>query len=72
MAAALAESMHKPLPWAVGFFFGNVELSMAVAGDYNGFAQCRRIEITLIRRQKPLAPGVLFLHDRFRRQIHYA
>jgi hypothetical protein len=45
VAAALAESMHKPLPWAVGFFFGNVELSMAVAGDYNGFAQCRRIEL---------------------------
>jgi hypothetical protein len=28
VAAALAESMGKPLPWAVGFFFGNLELSM--------------------------------------------
>jgi hypothetical protein len=23
-----AELMHEPLPWAVGFFFGNVERSM--------------------------------------------
>ena len=28
VAAALAESLAKPLPWAVGFFFGNPELSM--------------------------------------------
>jgi hypothetical protein len=28
VAAALAESLGKPLPWAVGFFFGNLELSM--------------------------------------------
>jgi len=27
VAAALAESLDKPLPWAVGFFFGNLELS---------------------------------------------
>ena len=27
-AAALAESLAKPLPWAVGFFFGNLELSL--------------------------------------------
>jgi hypothetical protein len=26
-ATALAESLDKPLEWAVGFFFGNVELS---------------------------------------------
>ena len=25
---ALAESLDKPLPWAVGFFFGNTELSL--------------------------------------------
>ena len=25
---AIAESLDKPLPWAVGFFFGNVELSL--------------------------------------------
>jgi hypothetical protein len=28
VAAALDESMRKPLPGAVGFFFRNVELSM--------------------------------------------
>ena len=28
VAAALAESLDKPLPWAVGFFFGNTELSL--------------------------------------------
>jgi hypothetical protein len=28
VAAALAESLGKPLPWAVGFFFGNLELSL--------------------------------------------
>ena len=36
VAAALAESLAKPLPWAAGFFFGNLELSMelwtAIAG----------------------------------------
>jgi len=28
VAAALAESLGKPLTWAVGFFFGNLDLSM--------------------------------------------
>ena len=28
VAAALAESLDKPLPWAVGFFFGNTELAL--------------------------------------------
>ena len=28
VAAALAESLDKPFPWAVGFFFGNTELSL--------------------------------------------
>jgi len=28
VAAGLALSLGKPLEWAVGFFFGNVELSM--------------------------------------------
>ena len=28
MAAALAESLDQPFPWAVGFFFDNTELSM--------------------------------------------
>jgi hypothetical protein len=27
-ATALAESLDKPYPWAVGFFFGNTELSL--------------------------------------------
>ena len=30
VAAALAESRDKPFPWAVGFFFGNTELSLAL------------------------------------------
>jgi len=28
VAAALAVSLDKPLKWAVGFFFGNTELSL--------------------------------------------
>ena len=28
VAAALAESLHKPFPWAVGFLFGNTQLSL--------------------------------------------
>ena len=28
VAEALAVSLHKPLEWAVGFFFGNTELSL--------------------------------------------
>ena len=28
VAVALAESLDKPFPWAMGFFFGNTELSL--------------------------------------------
>ena len=28
VVAALAESLDKPICWAVGFFFGNTELSL--------------------------------------------
>ena len=28
VAVALSESLDKPFPWAVGFFFGNTELSL--------------------------------------------
>ena len=28
VAAALAESLDKPFPWAVGFLFGNTKLNM--------------------------------------------
>jgi len=28
LAMALAESLDKPFPWAVGFLFGNTELSL--------------------------------------------
>ena len=28
VATALAESLDRPFPWAVGFFFGDPELSM--------------------------------------------
>ena len=28
MATAVAESLDKPFPWAVGFLFGNTQLSL--------------------------------------------
>ena len=28
LVVALAESLDKPFPWTVGFFFGNTELSL--------------------------------------------
>ena len=40
VAAALAESLGKPFPWAVGFLFGNTELSMelwTVIAGISGF-----------------------------------
>ena len=40
VAAALAESLGKSPPWAVGFLFGNLELSMelwTVISGYSGF-----------------------------------
>jgi hypothetical protein len=40
VAAALAESLDKPLEWAVGFFFGNTELSLklwSVIAGISGF-----------------------------------
>ena len=40
VAAALAVSLDKPLEWAVGFFFGNTELSLelwTVIAGISGF-----------------------------------
>jgi len=40
VADALAVSLDKPLEWAVGFFFGNVELSLelwTVIAGISGF-----------------------------------
>jgi len=40
VAAALSESLGKPLSWAIGFFFGNPELSMelwTVIAGLSGF-----------------------------------
>jgi len=40
VATALAESLDKPFSWAVGFFFGNTELSMelwTVIAGISGF-----------------------------------
>ena len=38
VAAALAESLDKPLEWAVGFLFGDTELSLefwnVIAGEF--------------------------------------
>ncbi len=40
MATALAESPDEPIPWAVGFFFGNTEFSLelrtVIAGGGRG------------------------------------
>ena len=38
VSAALAESMHNPLEWAVGFFFGNAELSTELWGIISGIS----------------------------------
>jgi len=40
VAVALAESLDKPFPWAVGLFFGNTELSLelwTVISGISGF-----------------------------------
>ncbi len=40
VVAALAESLDRPFPWAVGFFFGDLELSMnlwTVMAEISGF-----------------------------------
>ena len=40
VVAALAESLDRPFPWAVGFFFGDLELSMnlwTVMAGISGF-----------------------------------
>jgi len=40
VAEALAVSLDKPFPWAIGFFFGNTELSMelwTVISGISGF-----------------------------------
>ena len=40
VTTALAESLDKPFPWAVGFLFGNTELSMelwTVIAGISGF-----------------------------------
>ncbi len=34
VAAGLAASLDKPLEWAVGFFFGNTDLSMELRSLY--------------------------------------
>ena len=50
VAATLAESMHKPLPRAVGFFFGNTELSMelwTVIAGISGFDNQGRLSYSL-------------------------
>ena len=36
VATALAESLDKPLEWAVGFFFGNTELSLELWTEIAG------------------------------------
>ena len=38
VAAGLALSLDKPLEWAVGFFFGNVELSLELWNIISGIS----------------------------------
>ena len=38
VAQALSVSLDKPLEWAVGFFFGNVELSMELWNIISGIS----------------------------------
>ena len=38
VAAALAVSLDKPLEWAVGFFFGNTELSLELWNVISGIS----------------------------------
>ena len=38
VAAALAESLDKPFAWAVGFFFGNTELSLELWTVFSGIS----------------------------------
>ena len=38
VAQALAVSLDKPLEWAVGFFFGNVELSLELWNIISGIS----------------------------------
>ena len=38
VAEALAVSLDKPLEWAVGFFFGNTELSMELWNIISGIS----------------------------------
>jgi len=38
VAEALAISLAKPVPWAVGFFFGNTELSLELRTTIAGIS----------------------------------
>ena len=43
LAVALAEALDKPFPWAVGFLFGNAELSLelwTVIAGMSGLDDC--------------------------------
>ena len=51
VAGALATSLDKPLEWAVGFFFGNVELSLGLWAVIAG--------ISPVLSEKPSAHGFI-------------
>ena len=38
VAEALAVSLDKPFPWAIGFFFGNTELSLELWNVISGIS----------------------------------
>ena len=47
VAEGLAVSLDKPLEWAVGFFFGNTELSLELWNVISGDFGVRRLLILL-------------------------
>ena len=60
VAQALAESLDKPLEWAIGFFFGNTELSLEVWTVISGDIQVWSLGI-VTSFHRMLSDG---LHDR--------
>ena|GEM_PF-3579508 len=66
----MAESLDKPFPWAVGFFFGNTELSLelwnAIAGVFGvrrlmGQPRRERITAIILASKKLYRHGVINL-----------
>ena len=70
VAEALAVSLDKPLEWAVGFFFGNTELSLELwkpgepgnpAGRPKGTREMTRFVLEVTRHGEELVETLLFI-----------